>query len=512
MQDVHRTTPNAMAEAAARILKTFPPVCEYRWSCKDSSKRFTVVNPAIGEPITVVQAGDIGTVEGAIQASQKAFESWRWKTRQERSHYLLQAADELQKHSHDLAVLLCLENGKPVKDAFFDVGFLVQAFRYFGSIVDKLPSESFDQGNIYSNVIYEPHGVCVGIVPFNWPPVHAGGKLAPCVAAGNTMVLKPSEQAPLTLMRIVEILQSVFPADVIQAVPGLGPEIPQALISHPFVRMVSLTGSTKSGSKAAQTAAATLTPTVLELGGKNAFVVFEDADLELVVRDTIDGAFFNKGESCTAASRILVHKDLYPTFVGRLAAAVEKIRTGDGLDERTHLGPVVSRERQQEILSYIECGKREGAVLSAQGDLPTAGYLSGGFYVPPTLFTNVTAEMTIAQEEIFGPVVTVSAFETEDAATKIVNSSQYGLFAGVYSRDFNRAMRVARKLEVGVVLVNNYFRALLGTPFGGVKSSGYGREHWIGTLREWSRVKNVRFPSGLGPIPAWDGAIEVCKL
>lgn len=501
-----------MAEAAARILEALPAVCEYRWSCKDASKRFTVVNPATGEPITVVQAGNLDTVQGAIQASHRAFESWRWKTRQERSLYLLQAADELQKHSHELAVLLCLENGKPVKDASFDVGFLVQVFRYFGSIVDKLPSEFFDQGSIYSSVIYEPHGVCVGILPFNWPPVHAGGKLAPCLAAGNTMVLKPGEQAPLTLMRIVEILQSVFPADVVQAVPGLGPEIPQALINHPLVKMVSLTGSTASGSQAAQTAAVTLTPTVLELGGKNAFVVFEDADLELVVRDAIDGAFFNKGESCTAASRILVHKDLYPTLVSRLTAAVKKLPTGDGLDETTHIGPVVSRERQQEVLSYIEQGKREGATLAAQGDPPTAGRLSGGFFVPPTLFTDVTADMTIAQREIFGPVVTVGSFETEEEAVKTVNSSQYGLFAGVYSSDFTRAMRVTRKLDVGVVLVNNYFRALLGTPFGGVKDSGYGREHWIGTLREWSRVKNVRFPSGLSPIPAWGGAVDVCKL
>ncbi|KAL5355207.1 aldehyde dehydrogenase domain-containing protein [Aspergillus floccosus] len=499
-------------EAAAKIIQSLPDVCEYRWSCKDTSKRFPVVNPATGNSITIVQAGDSTTVDSAVQASQKAFETWRRKTRQERGLYLLQAADELQKHSQELAVLLCLENGKPVKDASFDVGFLVQVFRYFGSVVDKLPSEFFDQGNIYSSVIYEAHGVCVGILPFNWPPVHAGGKLAPCLAAGNTMVLKPGEQAPLTLMRIVEILQSVFPTDVVQAVPGLGAEVPQALIHHKLVKMVSLTGSTASGSKAAQTAALSLTPTVLELGGKNALVVFADADPELVVRDTIDGAFFNKGESCTAASRILVHRDLYPALVSRLSTAVRKLRTGEGLDETTHIGPVVSRERQQEILKYIEQGKREGATLSAQGDLPTAAHLYGGFYVPPTLFTDVTAEMTIAQTEIFGPVVTVGSFETEDQAVEMVNASSYGLFAGVYSGDFTRAMRVARRLDVGVVLVNNYFRALLGTPFGGVKDSGYGREHWLGTLREWSRIKNVRFPSGLGPIPCWSGATDVCKL
>lgn len=499
-----------MAEEASSILNAIPAVSEFHWSCKDISKRFAVENPATGKTITAIQAGDAERVDAAVQASQEAFEqTWRWTPRPKRSAYLLQAAEELEKHAEELAVLLCLENGKPRKDASFDVGFLVQVFRYFGSIADKLPSEFFDQGNIYSSIVYEPYGVCVGILPFNWPPVHAGGKLAPCLAAGNTMILKPGEQAPMTVMRIVEILQSVFPPNVVQAVPGLGPEVPQALINHPLVKMVSLTGSSMSGVKAAQAAAATLTPNVLELGGKNACVVFDDVDLELAVRDTIDGAFFNKGEACTAASRIFVHKNIYAEFVSRMTTAVRKIRTGDGMDHTTHVGPVVSRERRKQILAYIELGEREGATLAAQGALPAGEHLSEGFYVPPTLFSDVTPAMTIAKEEIFGPVVSVSSFETEDEVVQIVNSSQYGLFSGVYSGDFSRAMRVARKLDVGVVLVNNYFRGLLGTPFGGVKHSGYGREHWMGTLREWSRLKNIRFPSGLGPIPAWSGAMDV---
>ena len=323
-----------MADLAAQVLESIPQISRYRWSSTDATKQFQVENPATGEVITTVQAGDPETVNSAVQAAQEAFETnWRWKTRLERSVYLHKAADELQKHAEELAILLCLENGKPLIDARnTDILFLPTIFRYFASIGDKIPSELLDQGALYSAIVYEPHGVTAGILPFNWPPVHAGGKLAPALAAGNTMILKPGEQCPLTVMRIVEILQSVLPANVVQAVPGLGSEVPEALIRHPLVKMVSLTGSTRSGALAAEAAAATITPIVLELGGKNAILVFEDADVDRAVRDTVDGAFFNKGEACTASSRILVHRAVYATFTAKLAAAVKRIRTGNGLD------------------------------------------------------------------------------------------------------------------------------------------------------------------------------------
>ena len=500
-----------MADLAAQVLKSIPKISHYRWSSTDTSKRFRVENPATGKVITTVQAGDQQAVDSAVQASPKAFATnWRWKTRLERSVFLHKAADELQKYAQELAILLCLENGKPLVDAQnTDLLFLSTIFRYFASIGDKVPSEFLDQGGLYSAIVYEPHGVTAGILPFNWPPVHAGGKLAPALAAGNTMILKPGEQAPLTVMRIVEILQSVFPTDVVQAVPGLGSEVPEALIRHPLVKMVSLTGATKSGSLAAAAAAPTVTPMVLELGGKNAIIVFDDADVDRAVRDAVDGAFFNKGEACTASSRILVHRAVHAVFVAKLAAVVKRIRTGDGLDQATHVGPVVSRSQQEKILKYIELGQKEGATLAAQGALPTASHLAQGFFVPPTLFTDVTPTMTIATEEIFGPVTCVIPFSTEEEAVEIANSSRYGLFAGVYSADSPRTTRVARKLDVGVVLCNNYFRGVLGSPFGGVKESGYGREHWMGSLREWSRTKVIRIPTGLGEIPEWRGVVDL---
>lgn len=501
----------AMEAKAACLLESFSDVTSYEYSCTDTSQQFVVENPATGKPITIVQAGSTETTASAVEASQAAFQLWQLKSRQERCTYLLRAADELQKHTEELTLLLCLENGKPYKDASFDIMVLLGVFRYFGSIADKLPSEFFDQGNIYSAVIYEPHGVCAAILPFNWPPVHVAGKVAPCLAAGNTMVLKPGEQSPLTAMRIVNILQSVFPPDVLLAVPGLGPDVPDSLVRHPLVKMVSLTGSTASGIKVASSAAQTLTSTALELGGKNAFIVFEDADLDAVVKDAIDGAFFNKGEACTAASRVFVHSHLYEEFVRRAAAATKQLRTGNGLDESTHVGPIASRERYKQVLDFIRQGRdHDKATLVAEGSLPTDVSLSDGFYVAPTVFSDVTPSMRIAREEIFGPVLCIGTFEDESRVINMVNDSDYGLFAGVYTADFPRALRVARRLEVGVVLINNYFRALVGTPFGGVKGSGNGREHWVGTLREWSRIKNIRFPTGQGIIPVWRGATDTC--
>lgn len=385
---------------------TFPELSTYRYSCKDESKRFAVDNPATGKVITTIQAGDAKTTEQAIQASQVAFEErWRPLAPRERSMYLLRAADELEKHLDELATILCMENGKPAQDArLFDCNFLAGVFRFFGSLCDKLPSQFYDRGATYCTVFYEPYGVCAGILPFNWPPIHTGGKLAPALAAGNTMILKPGEQAPLTVFRIVEILQSVLPKDVVQIVPGLGPEVPQALVTNPLVKMVSFTGSTAAGSAVAKTASESITPVVLELGGKNAFIVFDDANFDHAVRDAIEGAFFNKGEACTASSRLLVQRGVYDKFVEKLAAAVEQIKAGNGLKPETHVGPQVSKAQQKRIYDYIALGEKEGARIAAQAPLPSDPECKDGFFAPITLFADVKEDMRIAKEEMFGTI------------------------------------------------------------------------------------------------------------
>lgn len=490
---------------------SFPEISTYRYSCKDESKRWAVDNPATGKAITTIQAGDANTVDQAVRASQEAFEQrWHPKSPRERSMYLLRCADELEKHADELATLLCLENGKPAQDArLFDVTFLYSSFRYFAGLVDKLPSQFYDRGAMYCTVIQEPFGVCCGILPFNWPPIHTGGKLAPALAAGNTMILKPGEQAPLTVIRTVEILESVLPKDVVQLVPGLGPEVPQALVTHPLVKMVSFTGSTNAGAAVAETASSSITPVVLELGGKNAFVVFEDADFDLAVRDALDGAFFNKGEACTATSRLIIHRSLYAKFVEKLAAGVKKIRAGNGLDPKTHIGPQVSKAQQKRILDYIELAKSEGARLVAQAQLPSDPECKDGFFAPATLFADVKEDMRIATEEMFGTIVTAMPFDTFDDAIRIANGTEYGLTAAVYTRDQIQANRAVRAIDTGMIWVNNYNRQMLGTPFGGVKHSGYGREHCPETLLEWSRPKTVHSVSGIGEFPKWRTIDEI---
>jgi acyl-CoA reductase-like NAD-dependent aldehyde dehydrogenase len=445
--------------------------------------------------VSAFQGGGAAEIDGAVQAG---------------GAILMRCGDVMEAHADELAKLVSRENGKPVSDARqFDISFLIGSFRFFGGLIDKLPNEFYDKGTVYASVVLEPYGVVGGIIPFNWPPIHTGAKVAPALAVGNTVVLKPGEQAPLTIMRIVELLKDVLPPDVVHAVPGIGPIAGQALASHPLVRKISFTGSTKAGFAVAKTAASNLTPVLLELGGKNAFIVFEDADLDRAVRDALEGGYYNKGEASTAASRILVRRGVHDAFVERLAAGVRKLKVGDGADPATHVGPVITKVQQQKVLDYIRIGQEEGATIVAQAPLPEDPRLVNGFYVPPTLFTGVTRDMRIAREEVFGPVVSVTGFESEQEAIAITNESEYGLVAGVYTRDMERAFRLSRAIDAGIVFLNNFHRLFLGTPFGGAKHSGHGREHSIETLHEFGRSKCIRYPSGLGKVPSWRGVTDV---
>jgi len=483
-------------------------ICEY--SSSDPSKDFEVHNPATGAVIATVRAGDKSTLDKAVEVAQAAFKEWKKTPLTRRSQLLFQCADAVEKHADELAELLCSENGKLVSDArMVDINFVSAVYRYFGSLIDKLPGEFYDSGSVYRYVTREPYGVCGGILPFNWPPIHTAGKSAPCIAMGNTIIIKPGEQAPLTSMRIIDILNTVLPRGVVQYVPGLGPEVPQALTAHPLVKMVSITGSTMAGAAVVRTAAALVKPTVLELGGKNALVVFPDADLHRAVRDALEGAFFNKGEACTATSRLLIHCDVYDAFVDKLAAAVRQLRAGNGMKKGTHVGPCVTQAQKDRVMEYIRIGEEEGATIAAQGNLPDHPEEKDGYFVPPTLFTNVKRSMRIAQEEIFGPVVTACKFDTEEEAVSIINEVRWGLTCAIYSGNQELALRMCRQVDVGMSFINNYFRNTLGIPFGGVKETGYGREHCIEAMKDWSTAKVIQMPSGLAPVPSWPPVNEL---
>ncbi len=482
-----------------------------RWSSDLPEDRFAVENPATGGIIAIVQGAGEQQVDRAVRAAHHAYETdWRWRPPRERGRYLAEAAALLKEHANELARLETLENGKPYSQArSFDVEAMLSSFEYFAGLADKLHGELIDLGWAHDHVLFEPYGVVAGIIPFNWPPIHAAGKTAPALAAGNTVVLKPGEQAPLTIMRIVELLQQVLPADVLHVVPGLGPTAGKALVSHPMIRKISFTGSTATGVEVLKRAAENLTPALLELGGKNAFIVFDDANVDRAVADAVDGAFFNQGEACSAASRILVQRGVHDEFVAKFARSVSRLRVGDGMAEDTHVGPLVTREHRTKVLDGIADAKAAGATVAAQATLSEEVARSGGFYVAPTLFVDVTREMRLAREELFGPVTFVMPFEDFDEAIEIANDCAYGLVAGVYSNHHETIMRAARRLDVGLVFANTYHRSMIGTPFGGTKASGYGREHAVQTLHEFARLKVVRIPSGEAEIPLWSGARAV---
>jgi acyl-CoA reductase-like NAD-dependent aldehyde dehydrogenase len=483
------------------------------WSSGDDADAFDVDEPATGELLARVHGGGAAEVDAAVRAARRAFdEDWRHRTARERGRILLRAAAHLREHVDELAELESRDVGKPIGiSRNYDLQVCCDSFEFFGGLADKSLGQTVELGPVDARLIQEPYGVVGGIIPFNWPPIHTAAKTAPALAAGNTVVLKPPEQAPLTILRIVELLQEVLPPDVLHVVPGYGPTAGTALAGHPLVGKLSFTGSPFTAQSVLKVAADQLTPSVLELGGKCPIVVFGDADLGLALRGIVEGAFFNQGEACTAASRLLVHSSRYDELLERLCAAVPRLRLGEGIDPATHLGPMVTRTHRDRVLDYISIGLEEGATIAARGLLPTDERLAGGHFVAPVVFTDVRQDMRIVQEEIFGPVVTVQRFETYDEAIGMANGTRFGLVSAVYTADAALAARASRDIESGVVMVNNYSRAFLGSPFGGVRFSGQGREHAVETLGEFTWTKSIRTPSGLGEIPTWPALRDVLE-
>jgi acyl-CoA reductase-like NAD-dependent aldehyde dehydrogenase len=497
------------AEAAVAMPSGSGAFVDGSWLEGAGGEQFAVFEPATGEELARVDACGAAEIEAAVGAARRAFdEDWRWRSMRERAQLLRRVADVVRAHADELAVLECRENGKTRRDAReFDLVSAYETFEFFAGISESLAGDAIPQGPVDAHVRLEPYGVVGAIVPFNWPPVHFAAKCAPSLAVGNTVVLKPGEQAPLTILRLTELVNEVLPPGVLNAVPGIDAGV--ALSAHPGLGRLTFTGASETGRKVMAGAAQTLTLPTLELGGKNALLVFDDADLDVALPAALQGLFFNKGEACTAASRILVHEDVHDALVERFAAAACRFVVGDGLDPKTDIGPMVDRRQQERVLAYIDLGLAEGARLVAQGEVPDDDRLRDGYWVAPTVLADVRPEMRIAQEEIFGPVACFMRFTDEEQAVEIANGTAYGLTAGVFTGSLERAMRLTHRLDAGMVFVNNYFRGYLGTPHGGVKDSGFGREGAIETLREFTRSKNVRLPSGVRPFPVWESVRRV---
>ncbi len=436
--------------------------------------------------------GDKADVDEAVVAARRAFEEGRWRTitPHQRGRYLLRIAELIDKYADELAELESLDNGKPVAQArTIDIAGAAGIFRYFAGWPSKIYGETnpSDPG-MFNYTLREPIGVCGLIIPWNFPLMMAVTKIAPALACGNTMILKPAEQTPLTAIRLGELLQEAgIPDGVVNIITGFGPGAGSAIAEHPGIDKVAFTGSTEVGKLILQASAGNLKRVSLELGGKSPNIVFPDADLASAVKNAMTGVFYNSGQVCAAGTRIFVQRDIYDNFVADLTAASERMTPGNPLDPQTRLGPVVSREQFDRVLGYVTAGRHEGARVTIGGEAVGGK----GYYVKPTIFADVRNDMKIAQEEIFGPVAAAIPFKDEDDAVLQGNATTYGLAAAVWSRDIRRAHRVARALKAGTVWVNCYGVTDTAMPFGGYKQSGFGREGSRHVIDLFTQIKSV---------------------
>jgi aldehyde dehydrogenase (NAD+) len=430
-------------------------------------------------------------VDRAVAAATQAFPAWSRRPAMDRGRLLLKLADAIEADAENLALLETRDTGHPLRDTLgLDVPRTAATFRYFGGMADKFQGSvvPVEQGFL-DYVVPEPLGVVGQIVPWNFPVMFTSWKIGPALAAGNCVVMKPSEITPLSALRVAELAAEVgFPPGVINMVPGYGAAAGQRIVDHPGIAKVSFTGSTNVGKMIARGAAETLKQVHLELGGKGANIVFEDADIAAAVNGTAFGIFHNQGQACIAASRLIVHESVRDEFMERLVALAASIRLGDPKERSTEMGPLTSSTHLERVKSYLELAGSEGGTVLAGGGAPEAPELSSGYYVEPTI-VQTRPEARAAQEEVFGPFMVAHTFKTDDEALQIANGVAYGLGGGLWTRDLSRAHKVARDLRAGMVWVNSYKRVNPGSPFGGIGVSGYGREMGFEAMREYTEPK-----------------------
>ena len=447
-----------------------------------------VIYPATGEKIATVHAATPQIVEQAITAARAAQAAWAAMTGTERGRILRRAADIMRERNHDLSVLETYDTGKPYQEtSVVDATSGADALEYFGGMAATLTGEHIQLGEDWVYTRREPLGLCVGIGAWNYPTQIACWKGAPALACGNAMIFKPSETTPLCALKVAEILvEAGLPAGIYNVVQGMG-EVGASLVTDPRVDKVSLTGSVPTGRKVYAAAAEGIKHVTMELGGKSPMIVFEDADIENAVSGAILGNFYSSGQVCSNGTRVFVHKTIKEAFLKRLAERLDRAVIGDPMDEATSFGPMVSERQMNIALSYIEKGQAEGARLVYGG----ARLDRDGFYMQPTVFADVTDDMTIAREEIFGPVMAVLDFEDETDVMARANDTEFGLAAGVFTRDLSRAHRVAARFEAGTCYINTYNDAPVEAPFGGSKNSGVGRENSKAAIAHYSQLKSV---------------------
>jgi aldehyde dehydrogenase (NAD+) len=461
-----------------------------------SGRYFETVDPANEQVIAHVAEADAADIDAAVASARAAFEGeWGHMRAADRGNALLRLADLIRQHQDSLIELESLDSGKPVSAIKRqDLPAVLDTLTYYAGWADKIHGEVIPaRPDALTYTVREPMGVVGAIIPWNFPLMIGMWKIAPALACGCTVVLKPAELTPLTALKIGELaLAAGFPPGVLNVVPGFGKTAGAALVNHPDVDKITFTGSPMVGRQILQGAAGNLKRVTLELGGKSANIIFPDADLDAAVRAAASGIFFNTGQVCSAGSRILVHKDIHDEVVERLVARARSLRVGDPRDAATAMGPLVSRAQMNRVLDYIEIGKREGAQLAAGG----TRLGDSGFFVGPTVFAGVDHQMRISQEEIFGPVASVIRFDDDADAIRIANGTQYSLAAGIWSSDIGRVHRFVRRLKAGTVWANTFGPTDVRLPWGGSRDSGYGREHGEEAIANFTEPKAVWINTG----------------
>jgi aldehyde dehydrogenase (NAD+) len=457
--------------------------------------RFDAIDPATEQVITTLPLADEGDVDRAVRSAHAAFKGWRVTTPAERTRLLLRAAALIDERKDEIARLETLDMGKPLRESLANVARSVRTFEYAAGATDKLEGQSIPvDARSFNFTQLEPVGVTAHITPWNYPFANVCRSLPVALAAGCTAVVKPASETCLTTLLLGDILrQAGLPPGVVNIVTGSGAEAGSALARHPLVRAITFTGSVDTGQRVAQYASEHVRPVVLELGGKNPQVVCADADFDQALKETLRGAFINAGQVCTGVSRLLVERSVYPRYVEALRARVEAMTVAPGLDN-ADLGPLVSRTHRRTVMDYVRIAAAEGARQVAGGCVP-AGRERGWFY-RPTVFDEVNPSMRIAREEVFGPLLVVMPFDSDEEALAIANSVEFGLAAGIFTRDLNRALRFARDVEAGMVWVNEWFQSPVQVPHGGVKHSGIGREQGLASFANYLQTKDVAIRFG----------------
>ena len=466
------------------------------WVDGSNNETREIINPYNQEVIFEVAEGTEEDSERAILAARTAFENGEWtnETSENRGKKVRVIADKIVEHKEELARLETLDTGKTLEESYADMDDISNVFYFFAGLADKDGGEIIDSPipNSDAKVVKEPIGVVTQITPWNYPLLQASWKIAPALATGCSLVMKPSEITPLTTIRVFELMEEIgFPKGVINLVLGAGAKVGNPLSTHKDVDLVSFTGGIATGKQIMKQAADHVTNVALELGGKNPNVIFDDADFDLAVDQALNGGFFHAGQVCSAGSRIIVHNDIKADFEKALIERIKNIKMGNGFDEETEMGPVISAEHREKIEKYMEVAKSENATIAIGGKRPEREDLQDGFFFEPTVITDCDTSMRIVQEEVFGPVVTIEGFSTEEEAVQLANDSIYGLAGGVFTKDIDKAERVVKQMRMGTVWINDFHPYFAQAPWGGYKQSGIGRELGHEGLAEYQVEKLI---------------------